>query len=306
MSKRLKKLVTSISLALAIISMCSITAFAQSNTIEGFKKEYMTHAENRETAFTLNYTGDSTELTYQLDKILADETKNDEYLEASWMTKGASTTGVNGNLNVAVKMTYVETKAQLDYVDKKVEAIVSSVIKPGMTEMEKAYALQDYVCNITVYDSTLVKKSAYNALADGKTVCRGYAMLMYKLYEKAGIPVHIVQGTAFGGGHAWNMFEVDGNWYYLDATNNDASGNRLEYFGLSENSLKSYGFAWTQGSLPASSSNLTSDNGDLIAISKATTAVTDVENLKTQVSIDSANSLVGALTDGAYKTALQE
>jgi len=43
--------------------------------------------------------------------------------------------------------------------------------------------------------------------------------------QRAGIPCAVVWGTVDGGGHEWNAVELDGNFYYVDATWGDPEIN---------------------------------------------------------------------------------
>ena len=64
--------------------------------------------------------------------------------------------------------------------------------------------------------------TAYGALVEGKAVCQGYSALFYAMCRYAGIPVLIATGQATGSAgyenHAWNMIQLDGLWYQVDAT----------------------------------------------------------------------------------------
>ena len=60
---------------------------------------------------------------------------------------------------------------------------------------------------------------------DHVTVCAGYARAMKYLCDKAGVPCLYVSGGAYdeleessAGSHAWNVIEIDGETYYVDAT----------------------------------------------------------------------------------------
>lgn len=64
--------------------------------------------------------------------------------------------------------------------------------------------------------------SAYGALVDGRAVCEGYSRAMQLLLQRAAIPCTLVSGTADGVAHMWNVAEIDGRAYHLDATWNDA------------------------------------------------------------------------------------
>jgi len=325
MSKRLKGLVTITVLTMSILLSSSIVAFADTSastipssvgTISDLQNALLAHMENRDTSFSIKYTGDSSTLITQLNSVINQAPKADEYLGISLTKEGATATGTNGNMNVTFSMGYVETKTQANYVDQETNQIISSIITPNMTPIQKVEAIQDYVCNNTTYDHSLQDISAYTALSDGETVCRGYSMLMYELLNKAGITVHIVEGTLDGVGHAWNIVELDGNWYQLDVTNDDAN-NSLVFFLKSDATLTSYGFGWNRTSnipavaVPVASSNYVYDqsasvtNNTIITNNtNATTAVTTAETTLVQADETTAENLVNALPDGYNKTCL--
>ena len=64
------------------------------------------------------------------------------------------------------------------------------------------------------------------------------------LLNRAGIDCSIVIGTSKGGGHAWNIVRIDGEYYHLDTTYNDpvfSNGDRMlvyHYFNLTDRKLK--------------------------------------------------------------------
>lgn len=58
---------------------------------------------------------------------------------------------------------------------------------------------------------------------DGKSVCNGYAKAAQYLLNYLGIPCIIVNGKAGGSSHAWNIVEIDGAYYQMDATWGDPS-----------------------------------------------------------------------------------
>ncbi|TKA59638.1 hypothetical protein MBOVa_0620 [Mycoplasmopsis bovis 8790] len=72
-------------------------------------------------------------------------------------------------------------------------------------------------------------QSAYSALIKLNTVCTGYAKAFMMLMEELNVPCRLVTGTADYGiltgrasRHAWNMVEVDGEWYHVDTTSDRA------------------------------------------------------------------------------------
>ncbi|WP_317729197.1 immunoglobulin-like domain-containing protein [Clostridium tetani] len=132
-----------------------------------------------------------------------------------------------------------EIKRQKEATIKKAKEVVSSVIKPGMTDFEKELALHDYIVRTADYNvenynkgkTTLEDHTAYGVLVDKIGVCESYAKAMNLLLKEVGIDCKYVTGFSKhngnkGGGHAWNMVKLDGEWYNLDATWNDPVSDR--------------------------------------------------------------------------------
>lgn len=82
--------------------------------------------------------------------------------------------------------------------------------------------------------TTLVKRTAYEfgendqniygVLVEGQAVCNGYAGTMQYLCNALGIPNLMVYGQLNGGDHAWNMVQLEGEYYHLDVTAGDPVG----------------------------------------------------------------------------------
>lgn len=89
----------------------------------------------------------------------------------------------------------------------------------GMTDLQKAMALHDYLVQHMVYDQSLKKYNAYNALVEGTAVCQGYTMAYAALLKKAGISFDFCASAAMN--HIWNYVKIDGKWYHVDVTWDD-------------------------------------------------------------------------------------
>lgn len=130
--------------------------------------------------------------------------------------------------------TYKSSAAMEQEVDAAVEAFFATYpVKEKATQYEKIEAVYDYLCDSVIYDDvrkirpffpdqyTLqemnIAYTAYAALVDGAAVCEGYATAFYRLALELGIDARLVHGTA-GEAHAWNLVELDGQYYYMDAT----------------------------------------------------------------------------------------
>lgn len=94
------------------------------------------------------------------------------------------------------------------------------------TTYDKVLAVHDFICNTVSYSYDTVYgdadfRSAYDALYYNTTVCTGYALLFQKFMDYMGIPCYVASGTVDGVGHAWNIVNIDGQWYHIDCTNDD-------------------------------------------------------------------------------------
>ena len=92
-----------------------------------------------------------------------------------------------------------------------------------MNDQTKIKLFHDYIINNTVYDDSGKDKkySAYNLLTEGKSICGGYSDIMSIYLNILGIQNYKVSSD----NHIWNLVNVDGAWYHLDATWDDPIAN---------------------------------------------------------------------------------
>jgi hypothetical protein len=161
--------------------------------------------------------------------------------------------------------------------DKKAKEIIKSIIKSGMSDIEKEIAIHDYIIKNTKYDYDNYLKNkipdqsytAYGILVNKIGVCQGYAIAMHKLLTMAGIETKYVTGTAKGSPHAWNIVKLNGDHYHLDTTLNDPvtfiNGKRNEviqydYFNITDQQI-SKDHTWDKNKYPkCNSTNLNYKN----------------------------------------------
>lgn len=126
-----------------------------------------------------------------------------------------------------------ETKAQEIYT--VIKEILDTQITEQMSDYEKELVLHDYLTTHCVYSDVVDQQPesdiyrAYGALVNKDAVCNGYAEAMQLLLMCAGVNTKFVIGTADGVDHAWNLVEIDGKWYHLDATWDDPTPDQAEY-----------------------------------------------------------------------------
>lgn len=98
--------------------------------------------------------------------------------------------------------------------------------------------------------------SAAELLLEHRGSCAAYSGALWLLLHMAGIPAVIVEGTA-GGPHGWNMVQLEGKWYHVDATWNDPLVGNVSagmvshaWFCLSDAEMKST-HRWRKEDYPA-------------------------------------------------------
>ena len=122
-----------------------------------------------------------------------------------------------------------------DAAQAEAERVVDELITSNMSDYEVVKTLHDYLVTHCDYDYRVdignmpfVSYQAEGALLKGTAVCGGYAKAFELLLDAAGIPNETITGYA-GGYHAWNLVQVDGQWYHVDATWDDPTVRGGDY-----------------------------------------------------------------------------
>ena len=115
--------------------------------------------------------------------------------------------------------------------EQKMSEMLAQTCLPDMTDWQKALSVHDYIILHTVYDGKLLLNTGYDSLIKGSTVCYGYAMLYMDAMNRLGIPCQIVicNDTGDGVGHAWNLVQLEGQWYHVDLTWDDPTPDIYGY-----------------------------------------------------------------------------
>jgi len=117
---------------------------------------------------------------------------------------------------------------------------IKEIVKPGMTDIEIALVVHDYMVNHISYDydnylaGTIPADSysAYGALVLNKAVCNGYGLAYLHLMKNVfGIPSLYIVSEEMN--HGWNMVMINGAYYHVDVTWDDPTPNQLGYAGHS-------------------------------------------------------------------------
>ena len=135
-------------------------------------------------------------------------------------------------------VSYRYSSVDMDMHFSKMNALAQEL--RGETDFETVRNVHDYLIKNYEYDSRaeLGNHTDIEGFRDGVMVCTGYSMATYYLLNTMGISTRIIVG--FGGSpeeakigtdenHMWNMVQVEGKWYNLDVTWDDAGGDKVSY-----------------------------------------------------------------------------
>ena len=113
----------------------------------------------------------------------------------------------------------------------RVDEILAETIAPGMSQVEMALSLHDYLVLHCAYDWYVANNqgepsynvyTAYGALMEGNAVCQGYAMAYNLLLNMVGIKTDYVTSVIPDQGrHGWSLVEIGETWYHVDVTWDD-------------------------------------------------------------------------------------
>lgn len=118
---------------------------------------------------------------------------------------------------------------QKQHFDDAVSAFMSDIDQTA-SEHDVALQIHDKLLETVEYKDGDMERSddahdAYGALVNHEAVCDGYSLAYEYLLRQAGIDATMVYGQAGSGdslgSHAWNLVEIDGDWYEVDVTWDD-------------------------------------------------------------------------------------
>lgn len=188
----------------------------------------------RNTSFSISFKSAENNLSGLMSTILQ-KAISEEYATSpsagdylAWHFSGYSYSGTitatdGGYLyNVNIAASYYTTAEQEQAVTAAVAGALTSMNIASLSSYDKVKAIYDYVCKSCNYDSSpltddYTRFSAYGAIGKGSAVCQGYTSLFYRMCREAGIGCKVITGA----NHSWNIVQIDGVYYCVDATWDD-------------------------------------------------------------------------------------
>lgn len=214
-----KKIISIFSLAALFLSGCG-------NTVNTQSSKTVLNADN---AGSQNSITDSS----------ADDENSDELYDSTPISNAY----ITGNADAL-------DSYQLEILSEAAE-IIDSIIDESMSDYEKELAVHDYIVANCEYDTGLLSvfgaygkysSDPYGALLKGKAICSGYTTTFQLFMDMLEIPcISLKAGDTDGEEHAWNMVQINDEWYYVDVTWDDPIPDRgaddfirHKYFNVTE------------------------------------------------------------------------
>lgn len=111
-----------------------------------------------------------------------------------------------------------EMVAKQEAIAQKVDEILAG-ISPETSDYEKTKYVYEYLAsNIQYVVDSPDNQNISSVFLGGATVCSGFAKATQYLLGRLQIPCITVSGTGGGEPHAWNLAQLDGEYYALDVT----------------------------------------------------------------------------------------
>lgn len=117
-----------------------------------------------------------------------------------------------------------------NWINSQVKSIAEQ-IDPEWHDVYKLMWISDYIADHFDYEAEKSEyHDVYNFLFYGEGVCQAYTGLFTLIAREAGFNVSFAMSSDVN--HVWNLVELDGEWYVIDATWNDRYVSRYDYFLL--------------------------------------------------------------------------
>lgn len=138
--------------------------------------------------------------------------------------------------------------------------VLDQSITDDMTAGQKELAVHDWIIDHASYDKTHSSSNRnhpYGLLVEGQAICMGYANTFQLFMDLLDIPCVTVIGASGGSreDHAWNLVQLDGDWYAVDTTWDDPLGSFVDvpaadekehhrYFNVTSDFLRQTDHQW--------------------------------------------------------------
>lgn len=127
-------------------------------------------------------------------------------------------------------------------------------------------AAHDWIVTHTTYDSNMLlpiprqtedSENPYGVLIKGQGICMGYTTTFQLFMDMLGIESTIVRGVGNDEEHAWNIVNLNGEWYHVDVTWDDFVPDDDDrpafhiYFLVPDYAMEASGHVWEHETAPS-------------------------------------------------------
>lgn len=123
--------------------------------------------------------------------------------------------------------------------------VLEAEIDNDMSPAEQELAVHDWIIDHAAYDETHSspnRSHPYGLLVEGQAICMGYANTFQLFMDLLDIPCVTVIGASSDSrqDHAWNLVQLDGDWYAVDTTWDDPLGGFVDVPAANESGHHTY------------------------------------------------------------------
>lgn len=258
--KVILKLISILTAVTIIIPMSIISVSANTDSSVTNNSDYITYnqsfySDNQELCDTLanGMLNLKSEINIEKFKASIDDVKaamrtvSEIYPELFYVSKTTFSCAI-GSYVVYIIPKYTFSESQIKEMQQELDLCTNAIlskITADMSQFQKVAIIHDELilnCEYSnIADSQYTRTSIYDCIVNGYSNCQGYTSSISYLLKQAGIKSEIVESQQMN--HVWNLVEIDGSYYHLDATFDDSIPDKYgfvshKYFLLSDSMIK--------------------------------------------------------------------
>lgn len=151
---------------------------------------------------------------------------------------------------LVVEPEYLFTKEEKQEKEKAIRQAADGIVTEAVSMYNEQYGQVRYlyetlICTTQYDENASDNQNITSVFLNHISVCMGYAKSFQYLAQKLGLECVTVSGKVAGEPHAWNLIQMEGEYYYVDPTWGDLNYSQPEahgeinylFFGMSTKDL---------------------------------------------------------------------